>query len=274
MRNFREMLEAKWDQKKFLCVGLDSELERIPEAAQKEDTRATMVAFNRAIVDATKDFVCAYKPNPAFYESHGDEGLAALRETIFYILEVAPEALIILDAKRGDIAHSNEQYARAAFEYLRADAVTVHPYLGRESLEPFFARKEKGIVVLCHTSNPGANEVQALSIRNEPLYKYVAKMVATAWNENGNSCLLLAATYPKELAEVRALVDDMPLLVAGVGAQDGDLEKTVKNGIDSKGRGLIVNASRSIIFASEGADFAEAAQKNAEKLHLAIKKMV
>ncbi|OGG79813.1 orotidine 5'-phosphate decarboxylase [Candidatus Kaiserbacteria bacterium RIFCSPLOWO2_01_FULL_54_13] len=281
-RNFRELLEAKWDEKKFLCIGLDSELEKVPEAAQKEDTRTTLVAFNRAIVDATKDIVCAYKPNPAFYEAHGDEGLAALRETIFYILEIAPGVPVILDAKRGDIANSNEQYARAAFEYLHADAITVQPYLGREPLEPFYKRKDKGVIVLCHTSNPGADEIQGLKLEGpstglgikEPLYKVVARLAATTWNNNGNSCVMVGATYPEELREVRAIVGDMPILIAGIGAQDGDLADVLKNGLDSRKQGLIVNVSRSVIFASKGADFAEAARTKAEGLHKAIKSVL
>src|SRR3989344_4124379 len=210
-RNFRELLEAKWDEGKFLCVGLDSDLEKIPEAARKEDTRATIVAFNRAIIDATKDIVCAYKPNPAFYEAHGDEGLAALRETVMYIIDTAPGAAIILDAKRGDIGNTNEQYARAAFEQLQADAITVHPYLGREPLEPFYSRKEKGVIVLCHTSNPGAHEIQGLETGGESLYKVVARLAATTGNGHGNSCVMVGAMYPKELGEVRAIVGDMPI---------------------------------------------------------------
>lgn len=266
-RNFRDLLEAKWEEKKFLCVGLDSDLEKIPETAQKENTRETIVAFNRAIVDATKDLVCAYKPNPAFYEARGDEGVSALRETIAYISDVALDVPVILDAKRGDIANTNEQYAQAAFQYLRADAITVQPYLGRESLEPFYKRHDKGVIVLCHTSNPGADEIQSLLLGKEPLYKVVARLAATTWNGYSNSCVMVGATYPEKLGEVRAIVGDMPILVAGIGAQNGDLEKTIKNGIDSRKRGLIVNASRSIIFASKGADFATVAREQAEKLH-------
>ena len=272
-RNFRELLEARWDEGKFLCVGLDSDLEKIPEAVRKEDTRTTIVAFNRAIIDATKVIVCAFKLNPAFYEAHGDEGAAALRETIAYILDVAPEAPVILDAKRGDIANTNKSHAIAAFDHLRADAVTVSPYLGGEPLEPFFAHKDKGVIVLCHTSNPGAKEIQDLSVDGgEPLYKLIARSAAGKWNTNGNCCLMVGATYPEELGEVRAIADDLPILVAGIGAQDGHLAETVRGGLDSRGRGLIMNASRSIIFASRGTDFAEVARKKAEELHNAIKK--
>ncbi|MBI2612622.1 orotidine-5'-phosphate decarboxylase [Candidatus Kaiserbacteria bacterium] len=272
-RDFRELLETKWDEGKFLCVGLDSNIEKLPEAVRKEDTRATIVAFNRAIVDATKDLVCAYKPNPAFYEARGDEGFAALRETISYILDVAPDVPVILDAKRADIVSTNEQYAISAFEYLRADAITVNPYLGAEPLKPFFDREDKGVIVLCHTSNPGAREFQNLSVDGgEELYKHVARSAATRWNEKGNCCIFVGATYPEELGEVRTIVGDMPILVAGIGAQDGDLEKTLKMGRDSRNRGLIVNASRSIIFASRGSDFAEVARTRAQELHERIRK--
>lgn len=273
-RNFRELLEARWEEGRFLCVGLDTDLDKIPEAAQAGGTRETIVAFNRAIVDATKSLVCSYKPNTAFYEAQGDQGVAALRETIEYILDVAPGVPIILDAKRADIGNTNEQYARAAFEHLRADGITVNPYLGGESLAPFFNRKDKGIVVLCHTSNSGADEIQGLKVAGEPLYKHIARLAATSWNKNGNCCAMVGATYPEELAEVRGIVGDMPILVAGIGAQNGDLEKTIRAGKDSRGRGLIVNASRSIIFASNKADFAAAARAKAEELHSAIAKAV
>ena len=279
-RNFRELLEARWAEGKFLCVGLDSELSKIPWGEQKSDTRTMIVGFNRAIVDATKDLVCAYKTNPAFYEAHGDEGWSALRETISYILDVAPDVPVILDAKRGDIANTNERYAESAFDHLRADAITVNPYLGGEPLKPFFAHKDKGVIVLCHTSNPGAGEIQNLEISapstslgaSEPLYTFVARSAVEKWNAQGNCCLMVGATYPEELAEVRAIVGDMPILIAGVGAQDGDLEKTIRAGMDNRKKGLIVNASRSIIFASRGKDFAEAARKKAEELHGAIRK--
>lgn len=287
-RNFRELLEGRWDEGKFLCVGLDSQLEKIPASAQKEDTRSTIVAFNRAIIDATKDFVCAFKPNPAFYESHGDEGWAALRETIMYILEAAPGVAVILDAKRGDIGNTNEQYAKAAFEHMQADAITVQPYLGREPLEPFYSRKDKGVIVLCHTSNPGAAEIQQLEVggpstpfdkaqgkplgTSEPLYKVVARLAASEWNTYGNSCVMVGATYPKELGEVRKIVGDTPILTAGIGAQEASLMKTIEYGLDSRKKGLIVNAARSIIFVSQEKDFAEVARRKAKELHDTIKK--
>jgi orotidine-5'-phosphate decarboxylase len=273
-RDFREVLGARWEEGKFLCVGLDSDLEKIPEAAQKGSTRETIVAFNRAIIDATKDIVCAYKPNSAFYEARGDEGVAALRETIFYILEAAPEAAVILDAKRGDIANTNEQYTAATFEHMHADAVTVQPYLGGESLKPFLDRKEKGVIVLCHTSNAGSAEIQELEVNDTPLYKYVAKQVSEKWNGNGNCCVMVGATYPEELGKVRRIVGDMPILVAGIGAQGGSLEKVLAEGKDSRNQGLIIAASRSVIFASKGPDFADAARTKASELDSRIRKIL
>lgn len=256
----------------MLCVGLDPDLQKIPESARKNGPRETIVAFNRSIVDATRDLVSTYKPNSAFYEAHGDEGIAALRETIFYIRDVAPDVPVILDAKRGDIGHTNQGYVDAAFDYLSADAITVHPYMGRESLQPFLDMKDKGIIVLCRTSNEGAGEFQDLQVSNEPLYKVVARHVMEKWNANGNCCAMVGATYPEELGEVRAIVGDMPILIAGIGAQNGDLEKTIKHGLNSTKRGLILSASRSVIFASPGEDYVEMARTKAQELDGAIRK--
>ncbi|OGG70586.1 orotidine 5'-phosphate decarboxylase [Candidatus Kaiserbacteria bacterium RIFCSPHIGHO2_12_FULL_53_13] len=273
-RNFRELLESRWKLGNFLCVGLDSELERIPESARKATVRETILSFNKEIIDATKDLVCAFKPNPAFYEALGGEGWAALRETIDYIREVAPDVPIILDAKRGDIGNTNAAYAESAFDFLGVDAITVQPYLGSEPLEPFFRRAEKGIIVLCHTSNPGAGEIQGILVEGVPLYKVIAQLAASKWNENGNCCVMVGATYPEELQDVREIVGDMPILTAGIGAQNGDLEKTMKAGLDKNKKGLIVNASRSVIFASNGKDFAEAARKKATALDSEMRKVL
>ena len=270
-RNFNDLLAGQWAQKKFLCVGLDSDFEKIPETARQSGVRETIVAFNRAIVDATKDIVCAYKPNPAFYEVHGDEGWKALRETIQYIQEAAPDVPVILDGKRTDIGNTNNGYVESAFDHLRADAITVHPYFGSDALSAFFERKEKGIIVLCRSSNPGSGEIQDLKVDGEPLYKHVARLVAGKWNANGNCGIMVGATYPQELAEVRAIVGDMPILIPGVGAQGGDIEKTVAAGKDGNGRGMIISVSRAIIFASDGADFAEAARAKALELDGAIR---
>ncbi|MBI2100869.1 MAG: orotidine-5'-phosphate decarboxylase [Candidatus Vogelbacteria bacterium] len=273
-RNFKQMLETQWSRGNFVCVGLDSEFDKIPECVRVGgngdellDVEFTVSKFNERIVDATHDLVCAYKPQSAFYEALGDEGWRALRETIAYIHEVAPDVPVILDAKRNDIGNTSEQYARAVFDWLEVDAVTVNPYLGGEALQPFLARAEKGVIVLCRTSNPGAGELQDLAVLDMPLYQYVAARVAGGWNKNGNCALVVGATYPDELREVRGLVGDMPILIPGIGAQGGDVEKTVAAGKDSRGQGMIINSSRGIIFASKGADFAEAARRETEKLH-------
>lgn len=266
-RNFRQMLEAQWERGNFVCVGLDSELAKIPEAARRPpDIASSLIFFNCAIVDATHDLVCAYKPNVAFYEAHGEPGWLALAETIEHIHMVAPDVPVILDAKRADIGNTNVGYAKMAFGLLGADAITVHPYLGAEALKPFLDRAYKGIIVLCRTSNPGAGEFQDLLVDGVPLFRMVAISVATKWNKNNNCALVVGATYPMELGAVRADVGDMPILIPGIGAQGGDVEATVKAGQDSRGRGMIVNSSRGIIFASGGADFAEAARNETIKL--------
>ncbi len=298
-RNFRKLLEAQWSCGNFVCVGLDSDFNRIPKSAHRSGNECdvsvanTIVAFNRAIVEATKDLVCAYKPNAAFYEAHGTEGIMALQRTIADIHTIAPDVPVILDAKRADIGNTNTGYVNAAFDFLRADAITVHPYLGAEALQPFLARADKGIIVLCRTSNPGAGEFQDATvfltedecqqlfynestgecvrdIPNEPitmpLYQYVAYRIANHWNKNGNCALVVGATYPDELREVRGLVGDMSILIPGIGAQGGDVKETVTAGKDSHGQGMIVNSSRGIIFASKDADFAEAARRETEKL--------
>lgn len=270
-RNFRELLEAQWGEGKFLCVGLDSDFEKIPEAARIDGVRETIVAFNRSVVDATKDLVCAYKPNSAFYEAHGDEGWKALRATIQYINDTAPQVPVILDSKRADIGNTNNGYVASAFDHLHADAITVNPYPGREALLPFLERKDKGVIVWCRTSNEGAGEFQDLQVDGEPLYRIVARHVAEKWNENGNCALVVGATYPEELRAVREVAGDIPILIPAIGTQGGDVEKTVAAGKDSRGKGMIISASRAVIFASNGADFAEQAREKATALHGAIK---
>lgn len=221
---FLDKLTAKWDENKFLCVGLD-----------KGDFE-----FDKNIIDQTYDYVCAYKPNAAFYKE------VELQETVSYLTSSHPDIPVILDAKRGDIGSTNEAYAKAIFDDLEADAVTVHPYLGKESLEPFLKRTDKGIIVLVRTSNPGAGEFQDLTVDGKPLYQVVAEHVQ---NWGSNLGVVVGATYPEELKQVRQIVEDMPILVPGVGAQGGDLEATIKNGLNSKKQGLIISSSRSIIFA-------------------------
>jgi orotidine-5'-phosphate decarboxylase len=280
-RNFREMIEARWAADRFVCVGLDSEYEKIPEAARKDGVVETIVLFNRAIVEATAAYACAFKPNIAFYEAYGDYGLIALQRTILDIHKLAPEVPVILDAKRADIGNTNMGYVREAFDFLHADAVTVHPYLGAEALAPFLELKDKGIIVLCRTSNPGAGELQDLQVGVSgrfgkgfhhtlsyvPFHQYVAHKVATAWNKNGNCAVVVGATYPRELAQIREIVGDIPILIPGIGAQGGDVEKTVKAGMNSHSTGMIINSSRGIIFASKGNDFVDAARRETIRLH-------
>ncbi len=270
-RNFRELLEGQWEQGKFLCVGLDSDFEKIPESARGKGVRETIVGFNRAIIDATKDLVCAYKPNSAFYEAYGDEGWSALRETIQYIHEVAPKLPVILDAKRADIGNTNNGYVVSAFDHLRADAITVQPYMGGESLKEFFACEDKGVFVLCKNSNSGSGEFQDLEINGHPLYIHVARAFAEKWNTNRNCGLVVGATYPADIKRVREIDPEMPLLIPGIGVQGGDVEQSVKNGKDARGRGFIISTARVIIYASNGSDFADAARKKTTELDSAIR---
>ena len=278
-----EMLRQKWQEKKFLCIGLDSDFGKIPQTLKDRlwgmpnSTAVVINAFNREIIRATKDIVCAYKPNIAFYEAEGVSGLQALASTVSYIYRVAPDIPVILDAKRADIGNTNNGYVAAAFDLLKVDAITVSPYLGEEALKPFLDRADKGIIVLCRTSNPGAGEFQDLYVTDgiTPLYQYVARKVVSKWNKNGNCGLVVGATTPEELEQIRRIVgDDMPILIPGIGAQGGDLEKTVKAGINSRGAGIIINSSRGIIFASSGADFAEKAGEEARKLNDEINKII
>lgn len=265
--NFREMLEIRWQMSHFVCVGLDSQYEKIPEVVRKgASVEKAIFKFNKEIVDATCDLVCAYKPNIAFYESQGIEGLSALIKTVDYIHSKYPGIPVILDAKRADIGSTNQGYVEAVFNIIGADAITVNPFLGREALQPFLDQKDKGILVLCRTSNPGAGEFQDLTIRHSELgelslYQIIAHQVVKEWDVNGNCGLVVGATYPGELAQIRKIAPDLPILIPGVGKQGGDIEMTVNAGKDNKRTGMIINSSRGIIFASIGADFAEAAKK-------------
>lgn len=250
----------------WVCVGLDPEVGRFP--AHLRDRPDAILAFNRAIIDATADLVCAYKPQIAHYAAEAAE--EQLLDTIRYIRERAPGVPVILDSKRGDIGNTAEKYAREAFERYGADAVTVNPYLGRDSAEPFLSYADKGVVILCRTSNAGAREFQDLEIGGKKLYQIVAEKVANEWNTNGNCLLVVGATYPQELAEVRALTGDMTFLVPGVGAQGGDVEAAVRHGRTTDARGLVINSSRGIIYASTGEDFAAAARAATLQLRQAI----
>lgn len=280
-RHYRDLLEARWDKGCFVCVGLDPDVGRLPmavklAAASGEDRTAEARAtldFCTAIVEATADLVCAFKPNAAFFEALGPDGGWALGELVRRINAIAPEVPVIYDAKRGDIGSTNLGYVEEAFGRLGADAVTLHPYLGREALRPFLDYAQKGCIVLCRTSNPGAGEFQDLDVGGRPFYQAVAERVAGSWNEAGNCSLVVGATYPDELAAVRRIVGDMPILIPGIGAQGGDLAMTVAAGCDVRRRGIVVSASRGIIFASGGADFAEAARRETLSLHDEINRL-
>jgi orotidine-5'-phosphate decarboxylase len=303
-----EKLQAKWDEGKFVCVGLDSDMsspkfpDSVPahpwakQVVDLSQVQEEQLSFNCWIIDATKDLVCAYKPNLAFYR--GDSGHYVLYLTILYVHNVAPDVPVILDAKQADIGSTNDGYVAEDFGYYEADAVTVNPYLGMVAMKPFLDQADKGIIVLCHTSNEGAGEFQdvmSLPIVHEssgeyfstvaearregredgtfrqarmPLYQFVAYRVAQKWNHNGNCAVVVGATYAdKELGPVREIMGDSPILLPGIGAQAGDLEATVLHGQNGQRQGMIINSSRGVIFASSGEDFAEAARLETLKLH-------
>jgi orotidine-5'-phosphate decarboxylase len=234
-----------------------------------------VLQFNRAIVDATHDLVCAYKPNLAFYEGLGMAGLKALESTLAHIRTQAPQVVVIADAKRGDIGNTSIAYARALFEVWGFDAATISPYLGGDSLEPFLVYRDKGSFLLCRTSNAGARDLQELVLKanDEPLYVHVARK-AKEWNKNGNVCLVVGATAPDEMKRVRLICADMPILIPGIGAQAGDLAAGVRNGVDANGRLAVINSSRGIIYASRGPDYATAARRATESLRDAINKVL
>ena len=248
----------------MLCVGLDPDPARFPEVVH-----GSIFDFCMGIIDATADVVCAFKPQIAYFAATGAEN--DLERLCATIRDRYPDVLLVLDAKRGDIGSTAEQYAHEAFDRYRAHVVTVNPYLGTDSVEPFLRHPDGGVFVLCRTSNPGSGDFQSLPVDighgngngNEPLYLHVARRVATEWNEIGDCGLVVGATYPDELRQVRAIVGDLPLLVPGVGAQGGDVEATVEAGADSTGLGMVINSSRAILYASSGADFAEAARAEA-----------
>lgn len=261
---FKRKLAKSWEKSgSLLCVGLDPDTTKMPKtiAAGTEP----LFRFNKAIIDATADLVCAYKPNTAFYEAAGLDGIAQLKKTCDYLAVNHPAVPIILDFKRGDIGNTNGYYAQFAFDYLRADAITIAPYMGKEANQAFLDRKDKGIIVLCRTSNEGSGEFQELKIGDKLLFEVVAESIMNDWNEHHNCALVVGATYPQELATLRKTLGDEALfLIPGVGAQGGDVEATVKAGINSHGAGVVVNASRAILYASNGDDFAEAARSATE----------
>ncbi|MBI2616965.1 orotidine-5'-phosphate decarboxylase [Candidatus Gottesmanbacteria bacterium] len=252
----------------LLCVGLDSDRGKIPRHIRARPH--PQFEFNKAIIDATAPFVCAYKPNTAFYEAEGSSGIHQLKLTTDYIKEAYPEIPIILDAKRGDIGSTNLGYIKFAFEYLKADAITLHWYVGKEGLKPFLELEEKGLFIYCRSSNAGAHEFQDLIVSGKHLYEIIAEHVSKDWNYNRNCGLIFGATYPDELEVVRRVVGEMPLLIPGIGAQGGDVKKTVKAGVDKNGFNAIINSSRGIIFAGSGEDFAKIGASEAKKLQMRI----
>jgi orotidine-5'-phosphate decarboxylase len=254
MEFVEKLLSASRKNESWLCIGLDPD----PELMSESD----VLQFNKAIIEATSDLVCAYKPNLAFYEALGAEGPAILEKTVRHVPDYVP---VIGDAKRGDIGNTARAYARALFSVLGFDAVTVNPYLGHDSVEPFTSYRDKGVFILCRTSNNGATDFQDLITGGLPLYEAVARK-AGEWNTHGNVGLVVGATYPEQLKRVRSICPDMPLLIPGIGAQGGDLASAVSYGVDAQGEKAIINVSRQILYASRGKDFARAARNIAEKI--------
>jgi orotidine-5'-phosphate decarboxylase len=264
---FIQKLQAAWrDNDSMVCVGLDPDPSRLP--AHLAGHPDAIFEFCRDIVDATADLVCAFKPQFAHFAAVGATG--ALFKTISHIRSQHPKIPVILDVKRGDIGSTAEMYAREAFDHYHADAMTVNPYLGGDTLKPYTDRADRGVIVLCRTSNPGAGDLQDLISGGTPVYEIVADLAAREWNTNGNLLLVVGATYPEELGVIRRIVGDMPLLVPGVGAQGGDVDAVVKAGRDSEGCGLIISSSRDIIYAGNGPDFAQQSRAAAEKLKAGI----
>ncbi len=263
MKFIDKLLSAGRRNKSLLCIGLDPDVTLMP--------KVDLFEFNKAIVDATADLACAYKPNLAFYEALGIDGLKVLQKTIEHIPDYIP---VIGDGKRGDIGNTAKAYAKALFETFGFDAATVSPYLGYDSVEPFLEYGDKGIFILCRTSNPGAVDFQSLvDAQGRPLYEAVARK-AKNWDTRGNIGLVVGATYPDELKAIRQLCPEMPLLIPGIGAQGGDLASAVKNGIDARGEKAIIAVSRQILYASKGKDFAQAARHSAQGLRDDINKLV
>ncbi|MBU1164900.1 orotidine-5'-phosphate decarboxylase [Patescibacteria group bacterium] len=266
---FIKNLKASWDKKNSLvCVGLDTDLEKIPEHLKTHEKAA--FEFNKTIIDATVDFASSFKFQYAMYA--GSDTIDQLKESINYVKQNYPDMPVILDAKRNDIGNTAKMYAKQAFEILSADAVTVNPYMGGDTLEPFTDYKDKGVIVLCRTSNPGAKDLQDLEVEGKKIYQIVAEKVANEWNKNKNLLVVVGATYPKELKEIRKIIGDMPILLPGIGAQGGDVKAVMDNGKDSNGQGLIVHSARGIIYAGSDEKFAENAAEKAKKLRDEINK--
>jgi orotidine-5'-phosphate decarboxylase len=240
----------------LLCVGLDAEFDKIP--ARFLSAEFPQFAFNQWLVDETAECTSAYKPNMAFYEARGPQGIAELQMTMEYLQAYCPDIVTICDAKRADIGNTNQGYVASIFDRLAFDAITLHPYLGAEALAPFLERGDKACIILCRTSNPGAGEFQDLDTGGRPLWQAVAEKVNGTWNANGNCMLVVGATYPDEMRKIRAIAPDMTFLVPGVGAQGGDVHAVAAAGLDANGNGLIISSSRGIIFSEDPAIAARA----------------
>lgn len=265
---FTDKLNQAWaSQNSLLMVGLDPDMNRLPAPIRQQ--KDALWQFCKGIVDATAPFVCGFKPQIAYFASLGAEDV--LQQTCDYIRTQHPDLALMLDAKRGDIGSTAEHYAREAFDRYQADAVTINPYMGLDSAEPYLERTDKGVIVLCRTSNPGGSDLQALSLDGKPLYLHVAAMVANRWNANGQCGLVVGATFPEELKAVRNCVGpDMPLLVPGIGAQGGDINATCQAGCNNTGTGMMINSSRAILYASGVDDWQEGAASAAQQTRDAI----
>ena len=269
MSVFYQKLKDAWGaQNSLVCIGLDPDVRRIPSVITGKDA---LFVFNREIIDATAGWACSFKPQIAYYSAVAAED--QLLKTIDYIHRHYPNIPVILDAKRGDIGATAKMYAIEAFERYQADAVTVNPYMGGDTLEPFLRYQDKGIIVLCRTSNPGSGDIQGLSTGADTVSTTVARLAAGDWNSHSNVALVVGATYPAEIAAVRSIVGDMPLLIPGVGAQGGNLAAVLAAGLNTQRSGLLINASRSIIYASDRDDFAVAAEREAGRLCQQINKI-
>ncbi|HEY6407707.1 MAG TPA: orotidine-5'-phosphate decarboxylase [Ktedonobacteraceae bacterium] len=262
-----KLLNASRQQNTLLCVGLDPEPGRFPNALREMPVEQAVVHFCRAIIEATVTFVCAFKPNVAFFEALGPSGMRVFQKVLTAIPTHIP---VIVDAKRGDLGNTARNYASAIFDIYGCDAVTVNPYLGYDSVAPFLAYRDRGIILLCRTSNPSARDFQDLLVQDEggqlsPLYKVVARRVQS-WNEFGNCGLVVGATYPQELHTIRSICPTMPILIPGVGIQGGDLAASVRAGVDTRGERAILAVSRSVLYAGNGLDFATLAGREAQRL--------
>jgi orotidine-5'-phosphate decarboxylase len=268
---FNQQLQSAWaSQGSMLCVGFDPDPKRLPLSLQGKPEG--IFEFCREIADATADLVCSFKPQFAYFASQRAE--AQLEKLIKYLKNQYPHIPVILDSKRGDIGSTADHYALEAFERYGADAVTVNPYMGFDTIEPYLKHAGKGVIVLCRTSNPGGSDLQFLNVQSgEPLYLHVAKLASQKWNSSGQISLVVGATFPEEIAKVRAIVGDMPLLIPGIGAQGGDIDATIKAGriAGAPGTGMIINSSRAILYARAGNDFAQAARAVAQSTRDALR---